>query len=418
MRVAAALRCRAASAAVAAGALLAVPLRAAERPQGEERYHLGPVWVTPSFRFHSGVDTNVFRTLGAPVEDRVMVASPRLRGFWPVVRRLRLRGLVFGDFNYYQREGEERSVDFYGEGSAELDAGPFTAFGGGGGGRLTQRVSIDVDERLDRQEKRAHAGLTWRPGRRLSATGQVSGEVLTYAPGRLRLGGEIKAAMDRNTLTGTGQIRYALTPRTTLLASGDALEDRFFSQPPSVPRQRRSYRALGGVELSERAAVAGRLLIGVRNFPGTLAQGSPPYTGPVGIADLTLPLRAVRLRAEFERDVSYASSLVAVGSLRYRNAFILERYNLEAAVGLPFRLLGVASAGFSEARYLLPYPYPRPSILSSRTDHLWTGSATVVRRVGESLRMGGYLSRARRVSSLPLFSYEDTRYGFTMEILP
>jgi hypothetical protein len=56
--------------------------------------------------------------------------------------------------------------------------------------------------------------------------------------------------------------------------------------------------------------------------------------------------------------------------------------------------------------------------LADRVDHRWTGGVTVVRRLSSSLRVGGHLTWARRVSSLPLFSYEGVTYGVTAEVVP
>ena len=402
-----------------AALVAAAPAQAQARRKTSERYQVGPFHVTPGFRITSGIDTNVFQTLREPTRDAVVVLSPRLDGALPLGKRLRVTGLGFVDAYYFRRQGDERSLDFYGEGKAELALGALTLFGGGGGGQFHQRFSIDIDERIRRQEKRAHAGLTWQIGSKLSATARGQDEVYTFAPGTFRLGGDVKEAMDRNTRTATGQLRFALTRRTTLLASADVLEDHFFSQPSDVPVERRSYRTLGGFEFGERAAVSGRLLAGLREFPGTLADGSPPYRGPVLSADLALPLgRIARLHAIAERDVSYASSLIRVGPLRYRNAFIYERYVGEAVIDLPLSLLGFLSAGFEESRYLLPYPYPDAFSLNARVDHRYTAGASLLRRFGESLRIGGHLVWTRRVSSLPDFSYEGVRYGFTAEVRP
>ena len=392
----------------------------AAEPKRKGRHRLGPIFVTPKIELkNAGVDTNVFQTLQEPVRDAVVVVGPKVDASAEVGKRLRLTGSGGLELNYFHREGDETSTDFFGDGGAELDLGPFTVFGGGGGGQFHQRFSIDIDERLKRQERYAAGGITWKLSRRLSLTGRGRTEVFTFAPGNFRLGGDIKTAMDRHTLTGAGQLRFALSNRTTLALSGEVLEDRFFSQPLNTPRVRRSYRYLGGVELSPRALVSGRLMVGYREFPGTLAQGSPPYRGPIVAADLTLPVRdKARLRAAAERDVLYASSLVEVGTLLYRNAFILERYQLEATLDLPLRLVGFAGVGFEEADYLLPYPYPSPAFLSERTDHRYTLSAALVRRLSDSFRIGGHVSWARRVSTLALFSYEGMRYGISAEILP
>src|SRR5262249_33493709 len=203
------------------------------------------------------------------------------------------------------------------------------------------------------QEKRGYAGATWQLPRRLSATGQVMGEVYTFEPGLFRLGVDIKEALDRNTLTGTVQLRFALTRRTTLVAGADALEDRFFSQQPTFPRVRQSRRYVGGFEFSERALVQGRLLLGIREFPGTIESGTPPYRGPVVSAALALPLgRAARLLFSGDRDVVYASSIVEVQVLRYRNAFVYDHYLGELSVDMPLGLIAIGRAGFEQSRYL------------------------------------------------------------------
>jgi len=412
------LRTRSIIAGAIAGLLLVGGAASAQERKRPGRYRLGPVYVTPRLQIkEAGVDTNVFQTLQNPTRDEVVVFGPRLESTM-TLRRLRVTSLAFLEVNYFHREGEERFTDFYGDGKAELDVGPLTFFGGGGGGQFHNRFSIDVDERLKRQEKRGNLGLTWHVTRRFSATAQAADEVVTFAPGVFRLGGFVKEAMDRDTLTGTAQIRFALTHKTTLVLSADALEDRFFSQPLDTPRVRQSYRYLGGVELGPRALLSGKLLVGLRRFPGTLAQGSPPYEGPVVSADLVLPLRRARLRFQGDRDVQYAGSIVAVGALRYRNAFIYERYRGEASLGLPLGLAFILTAGFENARYLLPYPYPDAFHLNRRVDHRWMAGGGLFCQLGDQVRVGAQAQWVRRVSSLALFSYEGVRYGLSAEIIP
>jgi hypothetical protein len=137
------------------------------------------------------------------------------------------------------------------------------------------------------------------------------------------------------------------------------------------------------------------------------------------VADLTLPVRErLRLRAVAERDVRYASSVVAIDALRYRNAFLSARYEGQALADLPLRLVALVSAGYEDARYLLPYPYPDATRLADRRDHRYTAGASLSRRFGDSVRIGGHVHWARRVSTLPLFSYEGLRYGLDAEVLP
>jgi Putative beta-barrel porin 2 len=408
------------AAALLLGALpSSAPAEAAENRRNLPRHRLGPLYVTPQLRLASGIDTNVFQSFDDPTRDNVTVLSPRLDGVLPVGRRLRITGMGAVDLFYYRRQDDERSVDFQGEGRAELTLGPLLLFGGGGGGQFTQRFSIDVDDRIKRQEERGYAGLTWQATRKLSTTFQGMAEVYKFAPGEFRLGGDIKQALDRNTLSATGQLRFALTKRTTLLASAEAIEDQFFSQPASFPPDRQSRRYLGGFEFTGRGLLTGRLLVGRRVFSGTLAEGTPPYKGPVVSADVSLPVgRRARVRVLGDRDVMYASSLVEVQILRYRNAYIYERALGEAIVDLPFALLGVGSFGFESAEYLLPLPFPDEFHLAMRVDHRWTGVVSLYRRFGETVRVGGTLLWTRRVSNLPTFSYEAWRYGLVAEIRP
>jgi hypothetical protein len=408
---------------LAVAAWLALAAHAGAQDEGVRsgRHRVGPAQVTVRLLLrNAGVDTNVFQTLVDPVRDEVVVLALQGEGVLPIGRRLVVNGSGFVEQNHYRRVGDQSATDFFGQGRAELQLGAVQLFGGGSGGQFTQRFSIDVDERLTRQEKLGYAGAVWHLTRRLSLTGRASGELVTFAPGTFRLGGDVKEAMDRNTLTASSQLRHALTPRTTLVVSADVLEDRFISQAPPLPNVRRSYRYLGGLEFGDRAVVSGSLLVGMCEFPGTLAQGSPPYKGPILTADLTVPLgKVASLRVQGLRDVLYASSLVEVGQLRYRNAFIYERVLGEAFLPLfPKGPAAVLSAGFEQASYLLPYPTVSPWRLADRVDHRFTGSAGLVQRLGDRVRIGGHVLWARRVSSLPYFSYEGLRYGVNAEVVP
>jgi hypothetical protein len=406
---------------VVVGLLALATSAAAQERKKPGRYKIGPLYVTPRLDLrNAGVDTNVFQTLNDPVQDTVVIISPRIDGGMVVGRRLRLSGFGLLDLNYYRTQGNERSTDFFGGGDVELDVGSFTLLGGGGGGQFSQRFSIDIDERLLRQEKYAYAGLAWRAQERLAARVVGRTEVAKFAPGVFRLGGFVQEAMDRHTLSARGEVRYALTNRTTLLASAEAFEDRFFSQPTNSPYPiRNSFRYLAGFEFERPALLSGRLMAGVRDFSGPLSKGSPSYSGPAILADLVLPIRnRARLHGAALRDVRHASSLVDIDDLRYRNAFVSTSFQGDAAFDLPYDLIGIISGGFEEARYLLPYPYPDAAHLADRTDHRYTAGAGLLRRFGQQVRVGGHVDWARRVSTLPFFSYQGLRFGLTAEVLP
>jgi hypothetical protein len=384
------------------------------------RHQWGPLYFTPRLQLKdAGYDTNVFHSLSNPTEDAVIVLSPRVDGTLFLGSRLQVTGYGFLEQVYYRRENEESATNFFGEGRADLELGPVTLFGGGSGGQFTQRFSIELDDRVEYQQERGFVGATWRMTRRISATGQASSEEYIFAPSKLRNGQSAKEAFDRNSITGSATLRYALTKRTGLAVSADAIEDRFLSQPATVPRVFQSYRYMAGLEFGERAAINGHVLAGLRDLPATLAQGSAPYQGPVINADLVVPLgRSGRVRVVGLRDANYASNFVDLGRLHYRNVFIYKRAHGELSFDLPAAFIATGAVSGEEARYVLPYPYPDEFHLARRLDHRLTVGATLQRRFGETFRIGGYITWDRLVSTLPAYSYQGARYGLSAEIVP
>jgi hypothetical protein len=379
------------------------------------RFRVGPVYFTPRLQLkNAGVDTNVFNQRTDEIPDTSVILSPTLLAALPVGRRLRLTGEGHVDFNYFRQQSSERSTDFGGEGRAELDVGPFTFFGGGGGSESRQRFSIEIDQRVLRQERWGTAGIRATPTTRLSLS--VSGTTRVYEfESRLVGGVNIKERLDRNELTGTAQLRYAVTPRTAIVASVYAIEDRFLRQPQEASRVSRSYRYLGGLEFSEKALIRGKVLAGVREFP---ASGSTPrYQGPALAVSASVPLLQYGLlTAIAERDVFYALTPVAVASDRFRNSYVSTRLAGEAIVNLPFSLFGRGNFGLEQAKYLLPYPTGNG--FAPRMDHLWTAGASLLRAFRTGVRVGGTVQWGRRVSSFPIYSYQGLRYGVQAEIVP
>jgi len=392
------------------------PAEAAERQKKRPgRFQLGPLYLTPKLELkNAGVDTNVFNQRTDEIPDTSIVLSPTLLGALPVGRRLRLTGGMHVDLNYFRRQQTERSTDFGGDGRAELDFGPFTFFGAGGGGQSRQRFSIDIDQRVLRHERWATAGVKVTPTPRISATVSGTGWVYEFASLIVR-GVNVKENLDRNELTAHGQLRYALTRQTTLVASADVIEDRFLSQPRSASRLSRSYRYLAGFEFGEKALIRGRILAGQREFPASAS--APRYRGPAFAVSTSLPLLHYGvLTVIAERDIYYALSPVILSSDRFRNTFVSTRLAGEVAMNLPFSLFGRGSFGLEEARYLLPYP--AGDTFAPRVDHLWTARASLLRAFRAGVRVGGTIQWGRRVSSFSSLSYEGLRYGVQAEVIP
>ena len=236
-----------------------------------------------------------------------------------------------------------------------MDLGPFTLQAGGGALQARQLYSIDIDQRILRQERWVFGGAEWRISRRFVASGGAEQRSYRYDPSVFE-GGSLRAAatLNRNNITGTLAVRYALTSMTTAVATGDVIEDEFQISAPGL-NTTRSYRYMAGVELGEKAFITGRFLAGMRNFPASSAGSLPSYRGPAFTGELAMPLfNRLRLVGTFLRDVFVSAQAVRTAEERARNAYILTSLQGSADIDLPLELIGRASVGYSDANYLLP----------------------------------------------------------------
>jgi hypothetical protein len=380
------------------------------------RFKFGPFYVTPKLELrNAGVDTNVFNQLARPVTDTSVVLRPSLAGAFPFGRRVRLQGSGYLDFNYFRRQATERSTDFGVDGAGEVDVGPFTFFGEGGGLQARQLFTIDLDERIRRQEKFGGGGVDLRLGRTFQVTVRGDERQLRYAPSRVR-GAELQRALDRDSLAAALELRSKLSVFSTAVASAEVIEDTFVRQRDEA-RRIRSYRLLGGFEISPGALLSGTLLVGVRHIPDSSAIGVSRYTGPAIRVATTIPVRSsARLSLSADRDVYYAMWALRTRDARLRNTYVSSRYTSTLDVLLPFGLLGRGTFGFQNARYLLPYRIGELTL--RKVDHLYIATGTLLRPLGRSIRIGGTLTWARRVSTIASQSYEGLRYGVTAEVAP
>jgi hypothetical protein len=389
-------------------------------PPTKTPFRLGPLRLSPKLELvNAGRDTNVLLDPTDPLSDRSVVVRGTLGGFMPVRRRIRLFGEGWLDWSYYRSLSSETSLDPGGQGRAEVDLGPFTLIGGGGALQARQLYSIDIDQRILRQERWGNVGAEWRVSRRFVVSGGAEERSYRYDPSVGTLGsGSLRtaAALDRNNTTGTMALQYTLTSMTKLVATEDVIQDEFAISAPGLSTTR-SYRTLAGVELGEKAFISGRFLAGMRNFPASSAGSLPSYSGPAFTGTLALPLfNRLRLAGTFLRDVFVSAQAVRTAEERARNTYVLTSLQGTADIDLPLELIGRATVGYSDASYLLPalvsgVPFPHE-------EHLYTVGGGLLRRFSDSVRVGGTATYYRRVSTIPGNSYDRWVYGISAEIVP
>ncbi len=342
-----------------------------------------------------------------------------VEGFVPVGRRVRLFGEGWLDWSYFRSLSTERSTDPGGEGRIEVDLGPFTLTGGGGAFQARQLYSIDIDERILRQEQWGNGGAEWRITRRFLLSGGAEYRTFRYDPSARTSSGNpfAAASLNRNNTTGTVAARYKLTSMTTAIATGDVIEDEFqLSAPglehhPLLPlhggrsssgRRPSSPGASSSASATSRprAAAASRPTAAPRTPPSSPCPSStacassapscatctspPRPSAPPRSAPAT-PTSSPASRAR-STSISPSSSSAARASASARPTTSSRR----RSSGVPF----------------------------ARVEHLYTVGGSLLRRFSDSVRVGGTVSYNRRVSTIPLNSYERWVYGISAEIVP
>jgi hypothetical protein len=386
-----------------------------ERPGG--RFKLGPLYLTPRLLLQSGVETNVYNTEEGPTRDNTTVLSPQTDIAIPIGRRFALTGRGAVNLNYFATEESERSTDFIGTAQAEVRLGRVKVFAGGGGGRFKQRFSTEIDERVQRYMDEVHGGAWLKLTRKLELRAEGREQTTTHDAGVVVDGNDVKTALDRRTRTGRGELRLALSSRTTLIGLGEAQHDLFLQAPTDTRNEAESYRYMGGFEFTPRARIRGQLMAGVRNYPDTPDQAVPPYTGPALGINIQAPVfKNALLSATAGRDVAYSVSDVVVGSNAVRNSYISEAYGLTLAIALPWKLEARGNGGIGRSDYLLPVEVD--GVRMDRLDRIRLAGVSLLRGFGRVVKLGGTIQWTRRMSDVPGFSYHSTSYGLAGELVP
>jgi hypothetical protein len=384
-----------------------------ELPQS--RFQVGPLGLAPRLALlNAGRDTNVYQREQATADNSIVLRGT-LRGVATPRQRARLAGESWLDCGLYFREDSETAFDPGGQLRAELDVSTFTVVLGAGALRARQRYSIDVDQRVRHDERFGSAGAEWRPTASLSISGGAETRSYRYDPAVEGAAGLPPATVfDRDGLAGRLQLRYRLTSLTTLVGSADSLKDEYRHAPAGLSTTR-SFRYLAGFELGERALIAGSLLVGLRDIPRGSAGTLPSYRGPAVFAELRLPIRHYgRLVANAERDVLTS---VSGASEAARNAYVLTGLHARLEWALPLELLARLRSGHDEARYLRPLPVAGGA-LQERLDRQYVHGCSVLRRIGDSILVGGVATWYSRRSSIAGYSYTRVVYGLQAEIQP
>jgi hypothetical protein len=393
-------------------ASLCIPVAAlSAEPSKYGKVRLGPVYLTPRLSINAGVDDNVYNAEQAQIADEAVVVTPSLEVVVPVGRRFRVRSLGSVMPHYFVSEKSQRHTDRYGRVGVEGELSRFGAFAWRGAGRYRQRFSLELDERIAREESSWGFGGNLRVG---TMTARVSQRQMTslYAQGAQVQDFAVNSALDRETLTRTAEVNVPLTRRTTFVPWVDFVQDRFLSGAPTTDSRVDSQRFAAALEFTEKAFVAGRVALGVRRFGPR--EGVAPYQGLYAAVDVGIPLPLANLlQLGATRDVAFTVTPAAAEGIQ-RNTAIESTYRADLRFPLPAAFFGRASAAYSTFDYLLPTL--QDGVAIDRKDEGWGVGGALLRRFGSHVSVGGMVQRSNRHSTLPGHSYRGMIYGATGEI--
>ncbi len=382
-------------------------------PEPPGRFRAGPFWLTPRFEIRSaGYDANVYNAQTGAVSDPSFVIAPGLVVALPLGRRLRLEARGLLTWNWFEGEATERSLDRDTSLRAEIEFSRLELFAELGTSQAKQRFSLDLDERLVHDDTKKGFGTRLELARKLTlsaSAGWQSFDIEGPAP--------VQASLDHESRTLGLETSYDLTRRTRLTFRAERLTDTFDQALGGASTEARSGRYMGGFSFATRAAITGRLLLGVREFPNDKGAAAPSYTGPA--LDVALGIPAGRLGQfglQAEREVQYSATPGVSDGVLLRNAYVTGRYRAELQSELPFDLIGRGFAQRQTGDYRLPYLVE--GLLVDRDATLHVYGVSLLKAFGRTFRVGGGYTWERRHSTLPGDSYRSSRYGIQAEYTP
>lgn len=370
-------------------------------PIERARLQLGPLGLTPSIALTSfGVDSNVFNEFEDPKSDFRFTVSPQLDA-WLRAGRARLFVAARSDLWYFNHYSSERSADTAVNTRFEVRGARVTPWVTGSFMSGRQRLGYEIDLRYRGVTRQFGGGVDVRAGGRTLLGVSIGRVNYDHEPADF-LGSNLREVLDRRMDSVGLQVRYALTPLTTFVVSGERARDRFEFMPE---RNANSSRIDAGFDLSPFALIGGRGRIGYRRLTGTTGA-LPAYSGVVASVAVSSTVRSrTHVEVATQRDVTYSWELlypyyVLTGGAVTVTPQLTPRWDVRGRVGI-YHLAYRATAGV-------------PGLQQDRVDRFQMFGAGVGYRLSRDVRVGIDVDRERRTSPVRRRAYEGFRTGISV----
>jgi hypothetical protein len=198
----------------------------------------------------------------------------------------RANGRTQIDAYYFRQLTDLRAIDSDTSGHIEVPVNRVMAYATGSFTNTRHRQNLEIDALARRRNDSLTAGADIRLTAKVTAGVFARRTTLRYKENSLYLGTDLASALNHTSAAEGVELRYALTPLTTIGVGADRSRDRF-----EAARDRDSdNRNLGAnVQFSPRALISGGASFGIQRHH-VLEGLAPDFNGSVMAADLSYSL--------------------------------------------------------------------------------------------------------------------------------
>jgi len=279
-------------------------LGAQQTTQPEELPSTERLLWRPSFALTSfGYDSNVLSEADNPKSDMVAAFGAGLRPIWQI-GQVRVSGETGVAYNYFRTLASERGADATVRGRVDFQLSRAKLHVSESYINVKTRFDAEVDTRARRSQDGSEGGVDLAFTGRTTLTLAVQQNTTTFDD-RTAVGAELGRTLDRRERLATTSLRYAVTPLTSFIASGEMGTHRFEGSPDRNG-DRTSLEA--GLTLSDDALIAGHGSVGWRRITVQNPQ-IPWFSGIAGSMDLSTRVgETTRVGVRGHRDVTFSFS--------------------------------------------------------------------------------------------------------------
>lgn len=368
-----------------------------DNPADGARLHWGVLHFTPSIIVSSlGVDNNVFNTVDDPKQDTTAAIGPAVN-LWMNLGPARLSGKGSGQYLYFKTYENQRAWNTTNDLRLELPLARLKPFVSGSYINTRDRPGFEIDARARAATNNASLGTNLRLSGRTTFVFSGTRTTTAFDQRETFLGAELAQSLNRRSDSELVQMRYTLTPLTTLIVNNEAIQDRFDFDST---RNADSIRVTSGFEFKPFALISGNVAVGYRHF-NVLSDTIPDFDGVVASVDAKYRMAATEFQVRVNRDLTFsyepANPYYALTDVGFT---ITERITRTWDA--------VARAGWQS----LDYRHVQSSAaVRERTDKGRQFGLGIGYRLGEAVRLGVDVNYLVRRSPESLREYDGLRVG-------